>query len=72
MTEEITALRSSLKSLKSEELERSRELTEVQSRLESTKLELGNRQTVMEQQLGALRFQLSSQQMEADLALQVD
>lgn len=68
---EIEMLRSSLKSLKTTELEKTSELNQLQKSLESTKLELTNKQSVMEQQIGALRFQLSSQQMEADIAMQV-
>ncbi|KAF6034584.1 FYCO1 [Bugula neritina] len=66
---EIESLRSNLKSLKAEEVQKSKELSELQSCLESTKLEFANKQTIMEQQIGALRFQLSSHQMEADLAM---
>lgn len=60
-----------MKDLKTIEREKSLELSELKSTLESTKLQLTNKQNVMEQQIGALRFQLSSQQMEADLAMQV-
>ena len=71
VNEELCQLKSALKDIKSGEMEKSSELGNLQTRLESTKLELRNQQSVMEQQISALKFQLSSQQMQADIAMQV-
>ncbi|XP_067929183.1 FYVE and coiled-coil domain-containing protein 1-like [Watersipora subatra] len=67
---ETETLKSCLKSLKAEALEKGSELSELQTRFDSTKVDLLNKQSVMEQQIGALRFQISSQQMEADLTME--
>ena len=69
---ELETHKSTFKSLKTDALEKSKELVEVQASLDSTKRELMNKQSIMEQQIGALKFQISSHQMEADLALEVN